>query len=62
MIDSIFQFEGMQAETLDRGGSDPYSLPGELFWLGDQGIGWDEKQKGESCWARIISGPEPQGL
>ena len=22
------QFDGVQAETLDRGGSDPYSLPG----------------------------------
>ena len=33
------QFEGVQAETPDRVGPDLYSLPGGIFWLGDQGRG-----------------------
>ena len=41
------QFEGVQAKTPGRGGPDPYSLLGELFWPGDWGRVWDIKQKEE---------------
>ena len=39
------QFEGVQTETPDRGGPNPYSIPGGLSWPGDWGRKWNIKQK-----------------
>ena len=51
------QFEGIQIKTPDRGGPDLYPLPGRLFWPGDQGRGWNIKQKGEGVGPKLSQGP-----
>ena len=50
------QFEGIQAETPDRGGPDLYPLLSGLFWPGDLGRGWDIKQKGGDVGPKLSQG------